>query len=179
MRADWVNPDYFLMVLASMMPENRLALLVEMATGLRIGDVLSLRTVQLQNGQRFTVREQKTGKGKRVYLKKPLYDALLRQAGRVWVFPGRLDERKHRTRQAVWKDLKRCARLWRCAVMPGRKENWGTHTARKIYAVAELQRTGELKAVQKALNHSSIELAALYALADQLQTTRAGNAKKS
>ena len=157
-----------------MTPANRLALLVEMQTGLRIGDVLQLRSVELRRGQRFSVREQKTGKSKRIYIKKPLYDALLKQAGRYWVFPGRTDERRHRTRQAVWKDLKRCARLWRVSGLASGRENWGTHSARKIFAVAELQRSGDLRVVQRALNHSSPELTALYALADKLTERSAG-----
>lgn len=100
-------------VLGALMPANRLACEVSAATGLRIGDVLSLRTEQVEKGQRFTVREQKTGKTRRVYLPKEIHKRALAMAGHRFVFEGRLDGKKHRTRQAVYKDLVRAAKLFR------------------------------------------------------------------
>lgn len=180
-RADWVQPDFLGLVLQSLMPANRLVLLLMMQTGLRVGDALALRSEQLRSGQRLTIREEKTGKSRRIYIKRPLYDALLAQCGRWWVFPGRLDERKHRCRQAVWKDLKRSAALWRAPLDAGGKPNWGTHTARKVWAVAELKRTGDIKTVQREMNHSSPEITYLYALADVIAIRRspAGGAQKA
>lgn len=180
-RADWVQPDFLGLVLQSLMPANRLVLLLMMQTGLRVGDALALRSEQLHSGQRITIKEEKTGKSRRIYIKRPLYDALLAQCGRWWVFPGRLDERKHRCRQAVWKDLKRSAALWRAPLDAGGKPNWGTHTARKVWAVAELKRTGDIKTVQREMNHSSPEITYLYALADVIATRRspAGGAQKA
>lgn len=149
------------LVLAALTPENRLVMRVALHTGLRIGDVLSLKTAQL--GPHFWITEKKTGKRKQIGLPEPLLSDLKKQAGDVWVFPGR-DGQKPRTRQAVWKDVKRAARAFR---LP---QNVGPHSARKVYAVELMQKYGDISRVKKALNHSSESVTMIYALADmQLQ----------
>lgn len=138
-----------------------------MATGLRIDDVLSLRPRDLRT-QRPTVRERKTRKTRRVYLPNDLYELLLAGAGRYWVFPGRIDPKKHRSRQAVWKDLRRVAKLYRIDGKPVR-EHVSPHTGRKIYAVHDLaEHGGDLRRVQRDLNHADPAMTALYAFADRL-----------
>ena len=112
MRAEWIPGDVMRTLLAAMMPANALALEVSMATGLRIGDVLAI-TRQQAARQRFTVTEEKTGKHRRVYLPRKLSERLFEQAGRFFAFEGRNDPKKHRTRAAVYKDLRRVARLYR------------------------------------------------------------------
>lgn len=47
-------------ILAALMPENRVIVQLCMATGLRVSDVLELRTADLKRRQ--TIRERKTGK---------------------------------------------------------------------------------------------------------------------
>ena len=166
MRADYVPARAMAHIFAALMPQNRLALQVSEATGLRIGDVLSIKTAKLT--PRMTVRESKTQKSKRVYLPMDLYAEMLQHAGKIWVFEGRLTAKKHRTRQAVFKDLRRTARLFR---LDGRKiaEHVSPHTARKIYAVEELKKYGgNVKRVQQLLNHSDEAVTMLYAMADQL-----------
>lgn len=170
MRADYIPEDSMKHLLAALMPENRLALQASMASGLRIGDVLRLRTARL--AKRMTVREEKTQKSRRVYWPNDLYFRLLKNAGKFYVFPGRLSERKHRTRQAVYKDLTRTAKLFR---LDGRRlnEHVSPHTARKIYAVEQLRRYGgNVRKVQQLLNHSNEAVTCLYALADQLTERR-------
>ena len=61
MRSDWVAKGEVVHILASLSPENRLACEISLATGLRINDVLAL-TPQKVRKQRFTIREEKTGK---------------------------------------------------------------------------------------------------------------------
>lgn len=92
-------------VLAALMPANRLVCRVCLDTGLRVGDVVGLRTDQL--APQFWITEQKTKKRRRVNLSGALLDQLRAQAGPVWVFSGARDQSKHRTRQAVWADVKR------------------------------------------------------------------------
>ena len=53
-------------VLAALTPANRLVCRVCVATGLRVGDVVALRTAQLR--PQFWITEQKTGKRRRVQL---------------------------------------------------------------------------------------------------------------
>lgn len=143
-----------------------------MATGLRIGDVLAFKTAQVRQ-QRWTVKEQKTGKLRRVYLPSKLCEDILAQAGRIWAFEGRSDAKKHRTRDAVYKDLRRVAILYR---VDGKKlvEHISPHSARKVYAVEAYQKTGSLRKVQDLLNHEDEAVTMLYALADVLTARNHG-----
>lgn len=167
-RTGYVEPDAFRLLLTALMPANRLALETSMTTGLRISDVLHLKTADLVRTARPTITERKTGKRRRVYFPRALRDALLLQAGRFYIFEGRYDEQKPRTRQAVFKDLKRVAALYR---IDGEKirANIAPHTARKIYAVQDFRAHGSLERVRRLLNHDSEAVTALYALADRLE----------
>lgn len=166
MRTDYVDRDTFRHVLAALTEPNRLAVEVSLCTGLRIDDVLSLKTEQVKRG-RFTVREKKTGKTRRVQLGKDLQSALMSISGRVYVFEGRTDCFKHRTRQAVFKDIKRAAVAFRI-----KRLNVAPHSARKIYAVTEYHKTGDLHKVQRLLNHSNEAVTLVYALADQVASRK-------
>lgn len=66
------------------MPANALAVEVMLETGLRVSDVLNLRTEQLKS-TRLTVCECKTGKTRVVTLSRNLLDRLKRQAGCIYV----------------------------------------------------------------------------------------------
>jgi integrase len=145
-------------VLATLMPDNALVMRVALHTGLRVGDVLALKTEQLK--PRFWVTESKTGKRRQVGLPEPLLSDLKKTAGDLWVFPGK-DPKNHRTRQAVWKDVKRAAKALR---LP---QNVAPHSARKVYAVDLLQKYGDIDRVRRALNHGSESVTLIYALADK------------
>lgn len=146
-------------VLAALTPQNRLICEVELHTGLRIGDVLALKTDQI--ARKFWVTEAKTGKRRQVGLTDNLILRIRAQAGDNWAFPGR-DPDKPKTRQAVWRDIKRSAAAFR---LP---QNAGTHSMRKIYAVELLRKYGDIGRVQRALNHSSSTVTLLYVMADKL-----------
>lgn len=167
MRSGWVEDEAMRHVLAALMPENRLIMEVCLATGLRLGDVLNLRTEKLKARQ--TVRELKTGKNRRLRWPTELYQRMVGNAGKVWVFEGRCDPMKHRTRQAVWKDLRRAAAVFRVAGTIPKGVNLSPHSARKGYAVRRLAETGSLERVQRELNHSSPEITLLYAMADKVR----------
>ena len=145
-------------VLAMLMPGNALVMRVALHTGLRVSDVLSLKTEQL--APRFWVTESKTGKRRQIGLPEPLLSDLKNYAGDLWVFPGK-DPREHRTRQAVWKDVKRAAKALR---LP---QNVGPHSARKVYAVELMQKYGDIERVRRALNHGNESVTIIYALADK------------
>lgn len=152
------------LVLASLEPSNRLVCRVMLHTGLRVGDVLALRTEQVRRSSRFWIKERKTGKAKLVGIPADLRRELVAQAGAVYVFPSRNDENKHRSRQAVWADVKRAQRAFRI------RSNIGTHSMRKDYAAGLMQKYGSLERVRRALNHSSAVTTALYIMADELAT---------
>lgn len=169
-RSSYVEPTSLGLVLAALQPANRLVFEVMLATGLRVSDVLNIKTAQVKR-QRFTVKEQKTGKSRRVLIPRELQLRILRQAGRLYAFEGRYDWRKHRTRQAVWLDFSRCARFFQHGgAVP--KGTVSPHSARKVYAVDEYHRTGDLDAVRQKLNHDPAHVATtlLYALSDKLDS---------
>jgi len=158
-----VRTEYLLereveLVLDLLTYENRLVMRTLLHTGLRISDVLSIKTDQLKPN--FWITEQKTGKRRQVGLPEPLLSDLRQSAGTEWVFPGARPG-KHRTRQAVWKDVKRAAEAARLT------QNVAPHSARKVYAVQLLERYGDIERVRRALNHGGIEVTMIYAMADK------------
>jgi integrase len=136
---------------------------VALHTGLRVGDVLALKTAQL--AARFWITEAKTKKRRQVGLPAALLSDVMAGAGEVWAFPGRKPG-KPRTRQAVWQDVKRAAKAARIPA------NAGPHSARKAYAVRLMQTTGDLERVKRALNHDNEVTTMAYALSDALRKKR-------
>lgn len=170
MKAEYLLNREVELILAALMPANALALRVALHTGLRIGDVLRLKPEQLKT--RFWITEQKTGKKRQIGLPEKLLVELRETAGEYWVFPGR-DPEKHRTRQAVWKDMKRAAKAFRLPV------NVGTHSARKFYAVELMRKYGDIDRVRRALNHDSETVTLLYAMADIQREAKQRSRKRS
>lgn len=150
-------------ILAALTPQNALIMETVLQTGLRISDVLELRTEQLKPS--MWVREKKTGKMHRCGLPKGLLAQVLAQAGPVWAFPG-VKPGTHKTRQAVWRDVKRAAKAFRL------DQNVGPHSFRKVYAVRLMEKYGDITRVQRALSHESQTVTAIYAMADVLLASR-------
>lgn len=110
MKTEYILRKEVDLILAALTPENRLVMRVALHTGLRISDILCLRPEQLK--PHFWVTEQKTGKrSKSVYLNR-FCQTSKKQAGKRWGVASPVDPHKHRTRQAVWKDVKRAAKLF-------------------------------------------------------------------
>lgn len=168
-RSAFVADEALSHVMALLMPANALAVRVSADTGLRIGDVLSLRTADLH--QRMRVREQKTGKHRRVYIGNRLLADLQAQAGDIYVFPHRTDPTRHRTRQAVWYDVKRAVHALRL------DDKISVHSARKSYAVHLMQKYHDLEKVRKIIGHSDTCVTFIYACADMLGSARLGSAQ--
>lgn len=158
MRTNAIKLESWAVLEKLLMPANALVVETMLQTGLRVSDVLALTSSQLRKGQRFTVWESKTGKGKRIRIGNKLYFRLLDQCGTKWVFPSARNPDKHRTRQAVWADVKRAAKALR---LP---ENVAPHSARKSYACGEYERTRSLTAVKSKLNHANMETTLVYLL---------------
>lgn len=155
-------------VLAALTPQNRLIARVCLHTGLRVGDVVALKRGQL--GRQFVVTEAKTGKRRKVGLPDGLRAEVLAQAGREWAFPGAKDG-QHKTRQAVWKDVKRAAKAFR---LP---QNVGPHSFRKVYAVELLAKYGDIERVRRSLNHQNVATTLIYAMADRLLEARSAGSQ--
>ena len=150
-------------ILAALTPQNALIIETVLHTGLRISDVLELRTEQLKPS--MWVQEKKTGKMHRCGLPAWLLDNIRSQAGEVWAFPG-AKPGTHKTRQALWADVKRASRAFRM------ESNVGTHSFRKVWAVKLMEKYGDVKKVQRAMQHSSPSVTAIYAMADELLEAR-------
>lgn len=169
MRTEYLLEKEVERVLDLLTLENRLVMRLLLHTGIRIGDALQLRPEQLRPN--FWITEQKTGKRRQIGIPEPLLGDLRAASGDRWVFPG-ADPRKHRSRQAVWKDVKRAAAALRLTA------NAAPHSARKVYAVDLLRKYGDLDRVRRALNHGGIEVTLIYALADK-QLSAAGRRRRS
>lgn len=108
--------------------------LIGAATGLRVSDILSLKVKQLHIGKP-TIREQKTGKSKRIYIPAEVKRALIERADKRgdkdtdYVFKSPTDSKKPLSRQAVWKAFKVAENK-----IEGTKKDVGTHSMRKAYA---------------------------------------------
>lgn len=164
-RAKWLPREFMEHILAACTLENEEALRVSMDYGARIGDVLAMPTKAARGGL-WSYREEKTHKRRRVRLSDAHRRVLLSFAGRVYCFEHRLDWTRHRTRQAVYKDLKRAAAAFRV-------EGISPHSERKIYSVEKYKASGgNMKKVQQLLNHSDEAVTMLYALADQIASAR-------
>lgn len=165
MKTDFINKDMWGAIMCCLTPSNALVCELALQTGWRIDDCLSLRSSALQEAREagktsITIYEAKTGKKSTKRISKSLFDSLCAEMGEYFVFQGRDCKLQHRTRQAVYMDLKRARKALRI------KENLAPHTMRKAYAVDLLQQTGSLDKVQRALNHSHEEDTIIYALAD-------------
>lgn len=140
--------------------KNALALRVSLETGLRIDDVLALRRQQLQKRTLYGFAK-KTKKSFRKVISQDLANRLKEIQGLYYIFEGRLDPKKHRTRQAVWKDVKKAASILEI------NGNIAPHSARKTYAVEKF-RDGGIATVKRELQHNDISTTMLYAFADYL-----------
>lgn len=161
MTTTYITPRTYNALYSVMQYENALALRVALETGARIGDVVALRRENL-HGLKITYTAQKTGKTTTKKVSLELMRQLLNNCRNEygWVFGGR-DARRHRTRQAVWKDVKKAAARLQL------QGNVAPHSARKTYAV-ELMHEKGLPAVQSELQHDRTETTMLYAFADLL-----------
>lgn len=146
-------------VLAALMPQNQLIMQMILRNGMRLSDALEFKTADLRPSGWYV--EKKTGKRRRFGLDAALLSAIREQAGPVWAFPGRKRD-THKTRQAVWADVKRAARAFR---LP---QNVAPHSFRKVYAAQLMAKYGDLERVRRNLNHSSASVTAIYAISDVL-----------
>lgn len=164
MRTSYINPTTYNKLYGVMQYPNVLALRVCLETGLRIDDVLKLQKTDLN---KRTIRgiAEKTGKPFKKVISQDLANRLRDVSGSIFIFPHRLKESEHRTRQAVWKDVKKAAKLLSLG------GNIAPHSARKTYAV-ELFKDSGLDEVQKELQHDRLSTTMIYAFANLLENNR-------
>lgn len=153
MTTDYLPIEDFKRLFPYLTYDNYLAIRVSLETGLRIGDVVALRTADLQ-GDVLKYTASKTGKQGKAKISKDLADKLKRYAGTEYIFASS-SKLGHRTRQAVWKNIKQAAQACNITV------NVAPHSARKTFAVGVAKKQG-FAAAQRALQHDSAAVTGLY-----------------
>ena len=177
MRTDYISTDSVSALLWALTPPDKLICELCLATGWRISDIVSLTSDELSKAlkmkkPRLHIVEEKTGKRSTKTVSRDLLERMQQQSGRIYVFEGRDDYRKHRTRQAVYLDIKRVAKRF------GIKCNLSPHSLRKNYAVWCFDNFG-LEKTQKELNHDNVECTLFYVLSREMQSRHGIKNKKS
>lgn len=177
MRTDYISSDFLSVFLWALTRADRLICEISLQTGWRIDDVLELTAEQARKAlelkrPNIQIIEKKTGKKSRKQLPRELLSECLAQSGEIYLFPGRDDYRKHRTRQAVFLDIKRTAKKFNV------KLNLSPHSLRKNYAVYMYNKYG-LERTKRELNHDNELTTLLYALSDEISAKHAKQGKKA
>lgn len=170
MKSDYIDERAFEWLLEMMKEENAAVLRVSLETGLRIGDVVGMTLDNLHCDGSIELTVKKTGKPFRGNISAGLAAFILRKARRGWCFPSPKGA-GHRSRQTVWRDVKRAADKLHL------RQNVTPHTARKIFAVATFRKS-DLETTKNALQHDNTATTMLYAMADIL-TKNAEKAPKN
>ena len=117
------------------------------STGLRISDILCLTVRQLTR-QYTWVTERKTHKRRRIYIQQNIRSRVAEYAAKHDLQP---DSKIFTvSRQTVWKHLKRAAELENICT------NVGTHTMRKTYSRAYINKGYSLDDLHERLNHTHL-----------------------
>lgn len=171
MRTDYLNPQLYNRLYSVMTYENVLALRISLETGLRIDDVLSLTAEQLR-GRTLRGSAEKTGKPYKKVISADLAKRLKALNRTGYLFPHRTKKGEHRTRQAVWANMKKAADVM------GVELNAAPHSARKTYAVEVFQDRG-LDAAQKELQHDRLSTTMLYAFSNMILQGNCDNSSQN
>lgn len=158
MRSEYIKKSALERLFAALPQKTALCARLCLETGMRVGDAVSLKPENLKGGKVVYIAE-KTGKKDTKKVTSDLFRELLEISGEEYVFASNRSKTGHLTRQAVWKAVKKAARL------AGETANVTPHSARKVYAV-EMRKAVGLKQTQHLLQHSNAEVTALYAFSD-------------
>ena len=131
MRIDVISSDEAARVQSELKGQYRLIWMIGCATGLRISDILALRVEQLLS-DRTTVREIKTGKSRRIYVRKKIRLEVGKYQEEHSIAAGK--PLFTVSRQSVWEAFKQAA------ARAGLRRNVGTHSMRKCYASAYVKK---------------------------------------
>ncbi|MBO7748995.1 tyrosine-type recombinase/integrase [Paenibacillus sp. MWE-103] len=122
--------------------------LVGVNTGLRVGDIVKLKTKELLGKKRVVVKEGKTGKSRELLLAN-IYDELnayLDTVDSEWAFPSRKGGGAITPTQS-YRQLNKAADM-------AEVESMGNHTLRKTFGYWMYKQTRDVAKLQRILNHS-------------------------
>ena len=129
---------------------NVLLFKIGISTGLRAGDIVSLRIEDVKGKTSFKVREGKTKKERTVYLNAimaDIADYLEGKSNEGWLFASRKGDNHISTTQAY-------RILTTAADLIGRNDV-GTHTMRKTFGYHYYKRTKDVATLMEIFNHES------------------------
>lgn len=157
MRSKFIDEPELKKLRSAMLDEAFLPLWVSLETGLRVGDVVTLKVTEVK-ADGIHYRAQKTKKRGIAKISAELRRRLPR-AGK-WLFPSPYKPGEHITRQCVWARIKAAAK--RAGIDT---EGISPHSMRKVFAV-ELYRAHGFAAVKEALQHTHAATTEIYSFAD-------------
>lgn len=131
--------------------------LIGINTGLRVGDLLKLKVVDLKRKKRVVIKEGKTAKKRTLNLSN-IYDeiqAYIDSVDSEWLFPSRKGDKPISTTQAY-------RQLNKAAEMVDIEDGVGTHTMRKTFGYWFYKQTKDVAKLQSILNHSHPEITLTY-----------------
>lgn len=127
-------------------------------TGLRVGDLLSIRVKDVKNKKEFIIKEGKTDKPRKIIIN-GLYQELNAYIKTLpkdceWLFPSRRGDKPITTVQA-WRTLQKASEM-------ADVEHIGTHTMRKTFGYWFYKSKKDVAKLQMVLNHSHPEITLRY-----------------
>lgn len=135
---------------------NKFLLLFGINTGLRVSDIVVLKVGQINNTVKPIIKEQKTGKKKRLYLSSIqdlIHNYCDQKQDSDWLFPSR--QGGHISVNDVYK-------MFRKVRQQLGRDDIGTHTMRKTYGYWFYKSTHDLATLQLLFNHSSENITKRY-----------------
>ena len=131
--------------------------LIGINTGLRVGDLLKLKTSDVKKKKKIVIQEGKTKKPRTIKLDN-IYNEIQAYANTVesdWLFPSRKGDKPITTTQAY-------RQLNKAAEMADITEGVGTHTMRKTFGYWFYKQTKDVAKLQAILNHSHPQITLTY-----------------
>jgi integrase len=128
-------------------------------SGLRISDILPLRVMDVKYTNQLRIREQKTGKVRKVQMPSTLKSEIEKYSASLadsdYLFPSRKGN-KPISRIQAWKLINDAAKEI------GIEGSIGTHTLRKTFGYHFYQRTKDVAMLQQILGHSAPSITLRY-----------------
>lgn len=131
--------------------------LIGINTGLRVGDLLKLKTSDVRRKKTITIQEGKTKKPRTIELES-IYDEIqnyVKDVASDWLFPSRKGDKSISTTQAY-------RQLNKAAEMVDMPDGIGTHTMRKTFGYWYYKEHRDVAELQMILNHTHPEITLRY-----------------
>jgi integrase len=155
---DMEKVDFIKEYLKQQNERNYIMFLIGINTGLRISDILKLKVKDL-SGEYISMREQKTGKQKRI-----IFTPSLKRALKTYIADKDPEEFIIKSRKGVNRPIGRSMayRILNEAAKQVKLKEIGTHTLRKTFGYHFYQQTKDVAMLQELFNHHSPKVTLRY-----------------